>query len=164
MTQDWSERFLTHYVEGAWRAPLSEVLAPTRHAGRSVVIAGPADLARALGAARAAAQSWRDLEPERRRALLAPVWRAGQGRAWPVSRQPVLLSDPADGSLGALVGSALTAGNVAIVLGSPADPEPAFRFVDACHDAQVPRGVIGLLYALDHARTAAAMGLTLGKA
>ena len=163
MTEDWSERFLTHYIDGAWRAPLSETLAPTALQGRFVVLASPADLRRALEAAQAAAPSWNGLDPARRRAALAPVWRAGRRPSGLALGHPVLVADPGDGSLEALVGPVLASGDVAIVLGNAANPEPAFRFIDACHDADLPPGVIGFLYTLDGAATAAAMNLPLRK-
>ncbi len=63
MFDDASEKLLTHYVDGAWRAPYSTTLLPLinpaneRELGR-IVLAGPEDVDRAVAAARAAFDSF----------------------------------------------------------------------------------------------------------
>lgn len=156
--EDWSERFLTHYIAGAWRTPLSEVMCPTHHVGASVVLAGRADLERARQAAMTAAQEWRARGAAARQTALDAL---GVAEAGAETGGPVLLSCSGRTAPDTRALGLLAAGDPVIVLGQTADPEPAFRFLAACHAARLPAGVVGLLYAQDHAEVAATTGLPL---
>jgi len=137
---DLSERRLTHFVGGAWRAPLSQRMAGGPRGRR--VLAGPEDLARAIGAAGAAAPGWSALAPELRRRLLAeaglevPVTKPS-GLAEPLLRftlpQPVALA------------GMLASGRVLVLVAPRATPRAMLGLIEALRGAGLPPGVLNLL-------------------
>lgn len=136
--QDLAERRLTHFVGGAWRAPLSQRMAGGAR-GR-MVLAEPVDLARAMAAALAAAPAWAALGAKARADLLAS---AG------LDVPPFLPSaDPAPllrFSLPRSLARLLAQGHaLVLVLPRPA-PAPLLGQVEALRLAGLPSGVLNLL-------------------
>ncbi|MEZ5884138.1 MAG: hypothetical protein R3D53_09855 [Paracoccaceae bacterium] len=134
--EDWSNGSQPHYIAGAWRTPLSEVMCPTRAAGpRSSLPDGPIWSApgepwwRRRNGARAGGGPTDGTG-------LAGLRKRGQ-RPAVRSCCPVRAAAPDTRALGVL-----QAGGPVVGAGQTADPEPAFRFLAACHAARLPAGVI----------------------
>ncbi|PQO24095.1 aldehyde dehydrogenase family protein [Rhodobacteraceae bacterium WD3A24] len=85
MFQDISEKLLTHYVDGAWQAPLTSQMAPVTNPtdeselGR-VVLAGRDDVDRAVEAARAGLARFRHSTKQERLELLQRIGEVAEGR------------------------------------------------------------------------------------
>lgn len=135
--EDWAERRLTHFVAGDWRAPLS-----VRMGEGPMVLAGSADVARALAAARAAAAGWRALGGEGRAALL------GLGQALPDAQLPGPGLGPVLvlGRAGPRRLTRMMAGGAAVVLLRPAPLSPGLVWLaERLRRAGLPPGVLSLL-------------------
>lgn len=93
MACDDPERWLAHFVGGMWRAPLATRMAVTGTGPHRVVLAGPADMARAIALRRPAPPAADAVY----RAILARA--AGPMRPDPpttVARGAIFLAHPAD--------------------------------------------------------------------
>lgn len=146
--QDLAERRLTHFVGGAWRAPLSQRMAGGAR-GR-MVLAGPADLARAVAAATAAAAGWAALGAGPRAALLAaaglevPEMEVPEMEAAPPGASPTPLLrfslPPA-----ATLARQLARGRTLVLVTPRATPPALLGLIEALDHAGLPPGVLNLL-------------------
>ncbi|GGH56159.1 aldehyde dehydrogenase family protein [Frigidibacter albus] len=153
MDGDLSERRLTHFVGGAWRAPLSQRMAGGRRGRR--VLAGPEDLARALAVADAAAPEWHALPPGIRAGLLAEAGLAvAETPAFPATAPLLRFTLPQPAKLGVLLAS----GRVLVLVSPRATPRAMLGLIEALRSAGLPPGVLNLLngHAADLAQTASA--------
>ena len=152
MDGDLSERRLTHFVGGAWRAPLSQRMAGGPRGRR--VLAGPEDLARAWAVAAAAAPGWAMLPPGLRAGLLAEAGlEAAEAPGIPAT--PLLrFTLPGPAKLGALLAS----GRVLVLVAPRATPRAMLGLIEALRSAGLPPGVLNLLngHAADLRQTASA--------
>lgn len=137
--QDLAERRLTQFIGGAWRAPLSQRMAGGPR-GR-MVLAGAADVARALGVAGAAAPGWQALGREGRAALLGAAGLAVPGQAEADAAPLLRFSLPRADALARLLGRGNT---LVLVLPRPA-PLHLIGLIEALRDAGLPPGVLNLL-------------------
>lgn len=148
-TADWTddliEALLTHYVGGAWRAPLSTDMADVPGVGARLVLAGPADFARAGAAAAAALPGWAALGPAGRADALAGVARSGAPAGAPGLALIAAAALPATALAPAVTGR-LLAGAAVLLLPDPAAPLPALGLIRALHRAALPAGVVALLH------------------
>ncbi len=140
MDGDLSERRLTHFVGGAWRAPLSQRVAGGPRGRR--VLAGPEDLARAMAVAAAAAPEWAALAPDIRAGLLAEA-----GLEVPLALPTGLVAPvlrftlPGPAKLGVLLAS----GRVLVLVSPRATPRAMLGLIEALRGAGLPPGVLNLL-------------------
>jgi hypothetical protein len=146
---DLTERRLTHYVGGAWRAPLSDRLVPA--AGGPVVAAGPQDAARAFRLTGPGPAPAADLA-----SALAAVTGA-EGAAAPHPPAPdaatgrggrVLILPAPDAQAEALLAAVLeelAAGAGVVLLPPPERALGAMALVAALHHAGLPAGRLSLL-------------------
>lgn len=150
---DLTERRLTHYAGGAWRAPLSDRLIAAT--GGPVVAAGPDDAARAF---RLSAPGPVPPLPD-----LPALWTAlaqvaaAEGAVAGDCPNPapldagearVLILPPPQATVAALVGpvwAALGAGAAVVLLPPPALALTAMALAGALHDAGLPAGRFALL-------------------
>ncbi len=150
---DLTERRLTHYAGGAWRAPLSDRLIPAT--GGPVVAAGPDDAARAF---RLSAPGPAPTLPDLRTLWTALVQvAAAEGVVAGDSPNPtpvdagaerVLILTPAGTTVAGMVApvwAALGAGAAVVLLPPPTLALTAMALAGALHDAGLPSGRFALL-------------------
>lgn len=150
---DLTERRLTHYAGGAWRAPLSVRLVPAT--GGPVVAAGPDDAARAFRLCAPGPvptlPDLSDLWPALVRVAEAEGVVAGACPSpAPVDADAkrVLIVAPAGTTAAGLAGpvwSALGAGAAVVLLPPPTLALTAMALAGAIHDAGLPAGRFALL-------------------
>lgn len=153
MDGDLSERRLTHFVGGAWRAPLSQRMAGGPRGRR--VLAGAEDLARAIGAAGAAAPGWSALAPDIRAGLLAEAGlEVPLAPEMPAAAPLLRFTLPQPAKLGLLLAS----GRVLVLVAPRATPRAMLGLIEALRGAGLPPGVLNLLngHAADLRQTASA--------
>ncbi len=150
---DLTERRLTHYAGGAWRAPLSDRLIPA--SGGPVVASGPEDAARAFRlCSPGPAPKLPDLSalwPAL--GLVAAAEGAVAGDCPKALRAPraadrVLILPPAGATVAAMAGpvwTALGAGAGVVLLPPPSLALTAMALATALHDAGLPAGRFALL-------------------
>jgi hypothetical protein len=150
---DLTERRLTHYAGGAWRAPLSDRLIPAT--GGPVVAAGPADAARAFRLSAPGPvpdlPGLPTLWPALARVAAAEGAVAGDcPDPTPVdaSAERALILAPDGSTAAALVApvwAALGAGAAVVLLPPPTLALTAMALAGALHDAGLPSGRFALL-------------------
>ncbi|AMY69712.1 hypothetical protein [Frigidibacter mobilis] len=140
MQDDLAERRLTHFVGGAWRAPLSQRMAGGPRGRR--VLAGPQDLARALAVAAQAAPEWAALAPAARAGLLAAAGLEVPEAPATFPAAPLLrftLPQPAR------LAGMLASGRVLVLVAPRASPPAWLGLIEALRGAGLPPGVLNLL-------------------
>jgi len=165
MRDDLPEILITHYVGGAWVAPLGTRNAgffdPAAGAGGTLVFAAPADITRAVDAARRAAEGLAGLADAERRVVLGRAAAAlaaevpgpveaddavavpdGRGRTCAV----IVRREVPAATVAAAVLRLLAADLALVMMPDPRAPLPAVRLAMALHGAGLPPGCLNLIH------------------